>query len=145
MLLALSIATVSGGQPHNVRDSFGLYDPAVQVFALSEANSAAYQLNLLQTGQVSSRLKPNLDLFEKYFPSLQKEEQLKLALLIVVNYEFDGEYGERFDLMTQGIRGEFAAWIQTLDHQRLREFVRRQHGEWKSFVDKCYAHFGVRL
>jgi hypothetical protein len=92
-----------------------------------------------------SRLKPNLDIFEEYFPSLQKEEQLKLALLILVNYDFDGEYGERFDLMTRSIRGDFATWIQKLNRQRLREFVKRHRRNWEPFVDKCYAHFGIRL
>ena len=137
--------TASSGESHNINASFANYSLAAKVFALSEANSAAYQLRLLTTGQVASQLKPNLDIFEMYFTSLPKEERLKLALLILVNYNFDGEYAERFDLMTNSIRRDFASWIQKLDRQRLRDFVTGYHREWKPFVEKCLVHFDVRL
>jgi hypothetical protein len=145
-LIALAMsAFASDGESLNLKESFESYDPAVKVFALSEANSAAYQLRLLQTGNIGSPFRPNLDIFERYFPALHEQEQLKLALLILIKYDLDGEYGEQFDLMTNGIRPSFSMWIQKLDRKRLREFVTRYHGDWKSFVNRCFAHFRVRL
>lgn len=144
-LLAMGAMMVSGGKIRSIEDDFASHDSAAKVFALAEANSAEYQINLLQTGNIVSKLKPNIDLFEFYFPQLDIDEQFRLTLLILVTYDFDGEYGERFEMMTARIKDSFGKKVQELDRKRLQEFAERYHCSWKAFVDKCYAHFGVRL
>lgn len=142
-ILLGAICSASASGEHDSED-FKRLDETSRLFAVTEGNTAAYRLNLLH-GRVQSPLGNNLDLFEREFPKLTKDQQLGLALLILANYDFEGEYGIRFIVMIQPSKSFIAANLRLIPKQRLKEFVRQYGGKFAEFSEKCKRFLGVSI
>jgi hypothetical protein len=116
--LALVPSVSAGGIKKEMAQDFERIDDAAAIFAIAEANSAVYGLNQLR-GSSASPLGPNLGIFEKYFPKLSAAEQLKLTLLILAHYDFEGEYSFRFRMMIRPYRERIAAGFWAINRDDL--------------------------
>ena len=130
------------GQITPTLEVFDKLDGAARVFAVSQGMATQYRLGLLR-GKTNAGLGGILELFENEYPKLIREERFKLAILILVNYEFTGtDNSERFGDMIFNDIAAIRSALKGFNRERLRAFVSQNHADWEGFRQRCshYCH-----
>lgn len=138
--LAILIGSARGGQ---IKDDFEKLGDAARVFAVTEGGTAEYRLGLL-TDQVKPVFGSNLNVFEREFPKLNIDQQTMLTLLILTNYDFEGEYSIRFRVMIEKSRLEISRRIEAFDRKKLKTFVNQYGQDFRDLAERCDRFLGFR-
>ena len=117
---------------------------AAKAFSITQARDSQYALDRLRSGK-SDLVGFALNQFEAQYPKLSTEDRFLLAMLILANYSFEGEYSFRFGMMVKDDKKVIAKKIKLLKPENVALFLETfPSASFAEFGDRCQFYFDVR-
>jgi len=117
---------------------------AARSFSVSQARDSQYALDKLESGK-SEIVGSSLSLFEVQYPKLAVKDRFLFAMLILANYNLEGEYSFRFGMMVKTDKAVIAKKIEQIRPENVALFLKGfPSTSVHEFTDRCEFYFSVK-